>query len=202
MMTVVLIVGILSVLATIAYKRWVRSAHVSEGTNMLIGIAQHQDHYYEETKSSGNPQYMDVSASLTDADAYPLPLQCGMSGTPCSTAPRKVGWGQACGSHCNTDASGAAIDWVKLDVQPDGPVAFNFLTRAGDGAVHGPADRAVPDFGPAYAGYQTQLNAVWAQNQSPWFVSIARADFDSNGTPVEITGNSFSNEILVNNEGE
>jgi prepilin-type N-terminal cleavage/methylation domain-containing protein len=188
LMAVVTIIGVLAIIATVAYKRWVRSAHVHEGTNMLIGIRVAQDNYFKETG-----QYMDVSASFNDVDAYPAPMQSVGQDL------RKTAWGSACGAHCNANAAGSG-DWAKLGAQPDGPVFFGYLTRA-DSNV-GPQAKGVPNFSPDYPNYATQLDSVWSANKGPWYVAVGRADFDSDGTPVEVAGSSYNNEIVVNHEGE
>lgn len=108
MMVVVTIVGILSVIAVVSYRRVTASARMSEATGMIFNIRAAQERYHAETQS-----YADISADL--ASTYPAPAPGGF----------RTGWGAAC-SNCK-----AGMDWSILSVHPDGPVLFGYTTIAG-----------------------------------------------------------------------
>jgi prepilin-type N-terminal cleavage/methylation domain-containing protein len=117
MMIVVAIVGVLSVLAVVGYRKLVRSSHVSEATGMVQNIRVAQEGYHSETQ-----QYAWVSNDLQSF--YPA-------------APKfetVTMWGAAC-TNCK-------IPWSALPVHVDGPVMFGYATIAG---VAGAAIPAVPN---------------------------------------------------------
>jgi type IV pilus assembly protein PilA len=107
LMIVVAIVGILSLLAVVGYRKLVQSSHVSEATGMVQNIRVAQEAYHSETQA-----YADVSATL--ASYYPA-------------APifqTVTAWGGPCGN-C------PGVQWSALPVHVDGPVMFGYATKAG-----------------------------------------------------------------------
>jgi prepilin-type N-terminal cleavage/methylation domain-containing protein len=101
-MIVVVIVGVLALLATIAYRRWVHSAYLTEAQNMVANIRSAEESFRAE-----NGGYLTVSAGLGPGYDYP-------AATP---GKFKTAWG-------------AASPWLPLNIQPSGPVAFGYSLLA------------------------------------------------------------------------
>src|SRR5260370_27371670 len=115
-MVVVVVIGVLSVLAIVAYRRWVQSSRLSEAQDMVANIRTAEENFRAE-----NGGYLKVSTDLGVPHDYP-------ASTP---GPFKTGWGAA----CTTCVS--ATGWQALAVQPNGPVYFgySFVTGAVGGQV-------------------------------------------------------------------
>jgi prepilin-type N-terminal cleavage/methylation domain-containing protein len=108
-MIVVAIVGVLALLATLAYRRWVRTAHLSEAQDMVASIRAAEESFRAE-----NGGYLSVSPQLGVGRDYP-------AATPGAF---KTAWGGACGV-CN-----ATNSWALLNIQPSGPLAFGYSLLA------------------------------------------------------------------------
>jgi type IV pilus assembly protein PilA len=108
LMIVVAIVGILSMLAVVGYRKLVQSSHVSEATGMVQNIRVAQEGYHSETQ-----QYANVSPSLVSY--YPAAPTYGSFTV----------WGGPCGGNCT------GVPWSALPVHADGPVTFGYATMAG-----------------------------------------------------------------------
>jgi prepilin-type N-terminal cleavage/methylation domain-containing protein len=104
LMIVVVIVGVLSFIAIVGYRKWVLNSRVTEGESMLQNIR-----IAEESFRSENGGYLAVGTSLTAT--YPLASPNGVM---------KTQWGLSPGK------------WAALNVQPDGPVYFGYALIAGD----------------------------------------------------------------------
>jgi prepilin-type N-terminal cleavage/methylation domain-containing protein len=137
-MIVVAIVGILSVLAIVAYHRWVRTAYIAEAHDMLSNIRS-----AEESFKAENGTYLNVSAALEPGNLYP-------ASTPGAF---KTAWGGPC-ANC-------AVSWSTLNVESKAAVAFGYAVvasnLASDGRVpttitiDGAAVNVTPPTYPAYA---------------------------------------------------
>jgi prepilin-type N-terminal cleavage/methylation domain-containing protein len=119
LMAVVVIVGVLSMLAVLGYRKIVTSSHVTEATSMVNSIRVAQEAYHAETQMYA--PCMGVS-DLTVAKWYPAT----------STYSTIVPWGGACG----TCQSGYDISQI-LPVHVDGPLLFGYQTVAGPAAATG-----------------------------------------------------------------
>jgi type IV pilus assembly protein PilA len=108
-MIVVAIVGVLALLALAGYRRWVRTAYLSEAQDVVAGIRSAEESFRAE-----NGGYLNVSTGLGVGFDYP-------AATP---GKFKTAWGGACGT-CN-----AGISWSTLTVQPSAPVAFGYSLTA------------------------------------------------------------------------
>ncbi len=174
MMVVVVLIGILSVLAVVGYRKLVTSSHVSEATNMVQNIRVAQEEYHSETQT-----YANVSASLTSY--YPQSAPTGNTVT---------GWGGACGGQCSDPTTG----WAVLPVHVDGPVMFGYATVAGTAGTN-PA--------PASVSVNGQNVAFPSPSTVDWFVVAAMCDVDSDGkTPdTHVYTTSWSNAVMVDAEG-
>src|SRR6185437_9961237 len=103
-MIVVVIVSVLALVATVAYRKWVRNSYIGEAQDMLQNIRN-----AEETFKAENGAYLNVSTGITQNNLYP------------STMPSeafKTQWG--------TDPG-----WAALTIQPTAPVRFGYAVVAG-----------------------------------------------------------------------
>jgi prepilin-type N-terminal cleavage/methylation domain-containing protein len=101
-MVVVVIVGVLALLGTIAYRRWVHNAYLTEAQEMVANIRAAEESFRAE-----NGGYLAVSGGLGPGNDYP-------AATP---GKFKTSWG-------------AASPWLSLNVQPSGPLAFGYSLMA------------------------------------------------------------------------
>lgn len=118
---VVVIVGILSVIAVVGYRKYIQSTKISEAQTMIsaIRIAQ-EDHRAEKGT------YADIGPGYCPAGA-------GVVGF-------KFGWTPTC------SGGGTAANWSVLPVHADGPVLFAYSTTAG-GAWTAPPDTGWVNWG-------------------------------------------------------
>lgn len=99
---VVVIVGVLSVLAVVGYRKLILNAKLTEAENMISGIRIAQEAYRTERGT-----YLDVGNTFCPSDG---------------TQQKKYAWDPV------TCAGGA---WGALPVHADGPVQFGYRTKAG-----------------------------------------------------------------------
>jgi type IV pilus assembly protein PilA len=108
---VVALVGILAVLASLAYRRWIRSSYLGEAHGMLANIRT-----AEEAFKAENTGYLKVSSQLTTL--YPATMPQGNTVTA---------WGGP--------GDNPAL-WAALNVNPNAPVRFGYAVIAdNDGTV-------------------------------------------------------------------
>jgi prepilin-type N-terminal cleavage/methylation domain-containing protein len=103
-MIVVSIVGILAVLATVAYRKWILSSYAGEAQDMLGNIRVAEEAFHAE-----NTVYLNVSTGISKADLYPTATPNGNT---------KTAWGLAPGQ------------WAALNVNPSAPVRFGYAAIA------------------------------------------------------------------------
>jgi type IV pilus assembly protein PilA len=104
-MIVVIIVGVLALLAVIAYRKWILSSYMGEASDMLGNIRS-----AEETFRAENTGYLTVSTDLTSKSSlYPTTNPVGN---------QKTAWGSAPGA------------WAVLNVNPSAPVRFGYAVIA------------------------------------------------------------------------
>ncbi len=114
---VVVIVGILAVLATVGYRKWVTSSRMTEAHNMLENIRS-----AEEAFKSENGGYLPVSLSYAGAGTA-KPTGDYPAATP---GPFKTQWGAACATSICVQAN----SWKKLGVTTDSPVTYGYAVVA------------------------------------------------------------------------
>src|ERR1700722_14182001 len=85
-MIIVAMIGVLSVLAVLGYRRWVRSAYMTEAHDMVSSIRAAQESFRAE-----NAGYLSVSNGLGVGSDYPL----------LTPGPQKTQWGGACAGCVN-----------------------------------------------------------------------------------------------------
>lgn len=160
---VVAIVGVLSVMAVVGYRKITLSAKISEAQNMISAIRIAQEDYKVERGTY---------ASLGTSTWCPSP----------GTTQVKTGWNTAC--------DGGTGTWAKLPVHVDGPVQFGYQTVATGATL------------PTFGWIDMSAGAAIATTR-PWYVIMARADLNGDGTPyTELVGTSFQNTIFSHQEGE
>jgi prepilin-type N-terminal cleavage/methylation domain-containing protein len=174
---VVVIVGVLAVVAVGAYRRYVKGSIISEGTSMVGHIRQSQEAYKAEMGT-----YADVSLTLTSF--YPPSVRPDM----------KAAWGEVC-----TSALCGSVTWSALNVTPDGPVRFGYVTK---GYAVGNATRPSASVTFNYKGnpYGTAIDPGYASNPGPWYVVRAVTDPTNPTTCTQVLGNSFDNNVVVQEE--
>jgi len=114
LLTVVAIVGVLSTLGLVAYRRFITSSKTSEAIYMVGSIRAAEESYRAETL-----RYLDVSASF--AKLYP------------STTPGafKSAW--------DNPSHGDYAAWRQLGARSDGPVYYGYKVSAGLAGATPPA---------------------------------------------------------------
>ncbi len=180
---IVAIVGILSLLAIVAYKRWIRTSYMAEAQDMLQGIRA-----AEETFKSESGGYLAVSKTLDVGFTYPAQ-------TPGAF---KSAWG----SPCPAAACVSTTSWTTLAVEPKGPVAFGYAVVADNsGAAPSSAVSAATSKMQASVDL-TNLGALGGGTRGPWFVVEALGDINGDGVFTRVLGNSDTNQVIVDREGE
>lgn len=171
-MIVVVIVGVLALLATLAYRRWVHTASVAEAQEMVANIRSAEESFRVE-----NGGYLGVSTGLGPGNDYP-------AATP---GRFRTAWGAACGVCVSAGA------WSALNIQPSAPVAFGYALLANNGAAPPASVSNATANGKAL--FPTAMTA-------PWYFVEADGDTDGNGVFTRVYGMSASNQIFIDNEGE
>jgi prepilin-type N-terminal cleavage/methylation domain-containing protein len=120
-MIVVTLVGILAVVATLAYRRWVRTAYLSEAQDIVNNIRAAEESFRAE-----NGGYLGISNGLGPPNDYP------------ATTPGnfKTAWGGTC-TGCAPN-----MQWSMLNIQPNAPLAFGYSVVADNTAAS--AGHALP----------------------------------------------------------
>jgi type IV pilus assembly protein PilA len=136
-MIVVALVGILALLATVAYRRWVHTAYLSEAQDMVANIRSAEESFRAE-----NGGYLIVCTALGPGNDYPL-----------STPGRsKAAWG----------GGNAALysKWASLNIQPSGPLAFGYSLVGANPPLGAPPTFSITVNGTALTGIDT-MTAPW-----------------------------------------
>jgi len=173
-MIVAVIVGILAVIAIVAYRRWSYSSWVAEATNMVAHIRSSQESFYSE-----NGTYLNVSGNRTTL--YP------------SQAPGafKTDWNVPGGCSVCTLHNG----WETLNVHPDGPVAFGYSVVAGDGVAVLASSIGTISTNGNNLDYSNMLNG------KPWYFVEAKGNISGDGVNFTyVYGMSGTNQIYVDRE--
>jgi prepilin-type N-terminal cleavage/methylation domain-containing protein len=176
-MIVTLIVGILSVLAVVGYRKWVTSSRMMEAENMVSNIRS-----AEESFKSENGGYLAVSIKYAGSGTS-VPTLDYPAATPSSF---KTGWGAACASNICVKPN----SWKQLGVQPNGPVVYGYAVVASNDPSATPDDILVNGADKALTGLKG----------APWYVVEADGDPLATGTYTKIFGLSGNNELFINND--
>jgi type IV pilus assembly protein PilA len=173
-MIVVALIGILAVVASVAYRKWILNSYMGEAQGMLGNIRSAEETFFAE-----NTGYFNVSNDLSTASLYPSAAPSGNLVTA---------WGGACGG-CT--ASGG---WAALNVNPNAPVRFGYAVVADNTDTNTPP--AITNNGAA-----VDLTPLVGK---PWYVAVAICDINADGATPDTTlyAVSGTNQIFVNNEGQ
>jgi prepilin-type N-terminal cleavage/methylation domain-containing protein len=152
-MIVVCLVGVLAVLATLAYRRWIKASYLAEAQDVVSSIRAGENAIFAE-----NGAFLNVTAGLGTGQSYPSP----------NPGAFKTAWGGPCGTCANPNA------WDALGVHVGGPVAFGYSAIAGDGVKVQPSLIGTPKVNGVALNYTGMLNS------QPWF--FVQADGDISGT--------------------
>jgi hypothetical protein len=174
-MIVVIIVGILAVIAIVAYRRWAYSSWVVEAQDMVAAIRSHEEAFYAE-----NGSYLNVSGSR----AVYFPAQ--------NPGKFKTEWNVPGGCASCALPNG----WETLNVHPNGPVAFGYQVIAGDGVtVQASAIGTVSVKG-------KNLDYANMLNNRPWYFVEAKGNISGDGVNfTHVYGLSGTNQIYIDQEG-
>jgi type II secretory pathway pseudopilin PulG len=136
-MIVVAVIGILSVLAIVAYRRWIFTAYIAEAHDMLSNIRAAEESFRAE-----NGTYLNVSNALEMPNTYPA-TQPGAF---------KSSWGAPCGPCTNSS------NWSVLNVESKAAVFFGYAVVSDNGAgvpanivIDGANVNVAPPTTPAFA---------------------------------------------------
>ena len=176
LLVVVAMIGVLAALALVGYRKYMRASSSSEATAMIQGIRAAEEAYKAEMLV-----YLNVSPSLNAAaDYYPT-----NPATSCAAGKSiKTGWGGG--------ATQTAVNWKTLNVTADSPVAFSYAAVAGTTTT-------------PYPGWPAALKntpTLPAPATEPWYVIMAMADRDCDGTFAVFLSSSFTGEVYYENETE
>ena len=171
-MFVVLIVGVLALIATVGYRKWVLASYMGEAHAMLGNIR-----VAEEAFRAENTGYLNVSADLTTSSLYPTITPVGNKVTA---------WGNNPGQ------------WAALNVNPNAPVRFGYAVIA-DRDIAGNA--VAPPTTVQNNGVAVNLTPMTANPPWFVATAVCDID-SNNATPdATLFAVSGTNQIFVNNEG-
>lgn len=174
-MIVVALVGILAVLATVAYRHWTYSSFVAEAQDMVAQIRSSEESFYAE-----NGAYLNVSGSRTVL--YPS-MNPGAS---------KTDWNVPGGCGLCTTPNG----WETLNIHPNGPVAFGYSVIAGDGVTVQASSIGTFTVNGKSFDYSNMVNG------KPWYFVEAKGNINGDGqTFTYVYGMSGTNQIYIDREG-
>lgn len=178
LLVVVAMIGVLAALAVVGYRKYIASAGTSEAMAMIQLIRHGEAQYKVDAmqflgcSGCGAAGCAQGGGSLTAY--YPQ--------TNSTPNHQKFAWDQP--GHADYGC------WRQLNVRSDGAVRFGYAVVAG-----GPADTVVQPSG------LTGLGAL-QQPTEPWFVIQAAGDRDDDSTFALLVGNSWTNEVYVENDTE
>jgi prepilin-type N-terminal cleavage/methylation domain-containing protein len=173
-MIVVALVGILALLASQGYQRWMRTAFLTEAQDMVANIRAAEESFMAE-----NGGYLSVSAGLGPGYDYPAP-------TPGAF---KTAWGGAC------SACVAGVSWTSLNVSPNAPLAFGYSLLASTNA-----SPSVPAAVTSVTVNGQSLNT--SALTAPWYFIEADGDMNGDGVFTKVYGDSATNQVFISDEGE
>jgi prepilin-type N-terminal cleavage/methylation domain-containing protein len=174
-MIVVVIVGISSLLAVVAYRRWIVSSKLMEAENMIENIRS-----AEEAFKSENGGYLTVSKGIAGSGTT-TPNGDYPAATPGSF---KTQWGADCTTCVATNS------WRQLAVVAGAPVYYGYAVVASNDPNAAPDSILVN--GAAFS--------LSAMKGTPWFVVEADGDPLGSGKFTKLFGVSNNNQVFINND--
>jgi prepilin-type N-terminal cleavage/methylation domain-containing protein len=177
-MVVVTLVGVLAVLATLSYRRWVHTTYLDEAQDMVSNIRAAEESFRAE-----NGGFLSVSTGLGPSFDYPATTPGGF----------KTAWGGPCGV-CVTPTQ-----WSLLTIQPSAPLSFGYSLLAGNAPpVGNPNQKPTLPITPTVNGTAMDLTNM----TYPFYFIEADGDLDGDGVFTRVYGLSGTNRIFIDNEGE
>jgi Tfp pilus assembly protein PilE len=177
---VVVLVAILAAIGAMSYRRWISTSRMSEATHVSANIRQSQEAYKAETGT-----YANVSSTITDY--YPA----------ANPGAFVTAWGGACGNCTAADA------WTQIPVKPDGPVMYGYSTVAGVGGTVASAKSSKMASAMMASSASSLASATASVGATdPFYLVQAYGDTNGDGIACTVEGYSFSNDLVVTNEGE
>jgi prepilin-type N-terminal cleavage/methylation domain-containing protein len=173
-MIVVVIIGIVSVLAIIGYRKWVQTSFLAEAQDMVSHIRSAEETF----RSENGITYLQVTGNL--GPGYDYPAQ-----TPGAF---KTTWGAPC-TWCNTTNA-----WQELAVQPSAPVAYGYSVQTNNPLID-PTGTATP---PSILVNGAAVSLVSIAG-SPWYVIEADGDYFGTGSFTKLFAYSGNNQVFLNN---
>jgi type IV pilus assembly protein PilA len=182
LMIVVAIVGVLSVLAVVGYRKLIQTSHVTEATGMVQNIRIAQEAYHSETQQYAYLSSAENNLGAQAQDYYPNQ----------PAYQQLMGWG-------GPNPSGSTgVQWTSLPVQVDGPVLFGYASISGYAGTVVNNSAALPLDGSSTLSFS-------AASPTDWYVIQAEADLDNIPgftTDTIVYGLSMTNQIFVVREGQ
>ena len=170
MLIVVTILGILSALAMVGYRRYVARARLTEAVTILSEIASKEQIYFLEFGG-----YLPLR---TDGAVVPSPDESADAFYPVS--PSAAGFESVRTATSIVDPAGWPVAWRSIGLRPREPQLYcTYMANAG-----GTGDAA-----PAGATYGSGLLGPIVATSPPWFYALAACNL--NGIP------GFPNEVTV-----
>jgi prepilin-type N-terminal cleavage/methylation domain-containing protein len=179
-MIVVVIVGIVSLLAVVAYRKWIQTSYLAEAQDMVSHIRSAEEAFHSENGVS----YLPVSKNLGKGFDYPAPTPGGF----------KTAWGAPCAlAQCVTTNA-----WQQLGVQPNGEVAYGYsvLTNPSTDYTNSPPTFTAPPTTVVVNGATLDLSAMAGQ---PWYVIEADGDYFGTGSFTSVIGFTGNNQLFISN---
>lgn len=169
LMIVVVIVGILSTIAVVGYRKLVVSSKTTEAQQMVQSIRLGQQNYFAMTGS-----YYDVSSKWCPGN------------DPAASGSKRP-WDTDC-------PTGATNQWKRLAVKSDGPVLFSYKTFAGPSTAY--TSMAQGGTAAGVTNFNGHPVAWGNAAAGPWFIVSAQGDPNNSGSiQAKALGHSQSNVV-------
>jgi type IV pilus assembly protein PilA len=199
LMIVVVIVGILSTLAVVGYRKMVAQSHSAEAIQVINSIRVGQEAVHAETGA-----YSSISSTLcADPTCTSLYPQAFVTGRPTNASASawlvgdfKVGWGGSASS-----CTGECASWLSFPIHSPGAVYHGYSTKAGTAGTTPPTLTIGCTL---IAGSVPGTSITWptTANAQDWFLITAIGDVDGDGVASMYLGTSFNNDVIPACEGE
>lgn len=176
-MIVTAIIGVLAVLGSVGYFRWIASSKMAEATNMIAGIKNGQENYHSQTG-----MYLNISGGLIHGYTYPRT-------TP---GPGKAAW----------DSGDATVrnGFERIGVKSDAPMFFGYASMAGGDACDPACAAATLTLSTGNVDWVKENGG--APIAKPWFIASAQTDQNGNGVYATVASSSINSRMIVDREGE
>jgi prepilin-type N-terminal cleavage/methylation domain-containing protein len=173
LMIAIAIIGVLALVATVAYRAWIRHAYISEAQDMVSQIRTAEEQFRSEYGG-----YLNVSTALGPGYDYP------------ATTPGafKTAWGGPCTGCVAT--TGGGNPWLALNVRPTSALVFGYSLTAS------PPTSTDPPTNPTNAPAGFNATALTA----PWYIIEADAQPYSSSGWINVFATSGSSSLVVNGD--